>query len=87
MLRRVAKRKGAQWVAAGMCAILSLLTISMNLILSVVNRTNVGGWAIVFLCFLPMCFFFVGAAATDMQTQIHELRQQFKILEERSAPL
>jgi ABC-type tungstate transport system substrate-binding protein len=30
----------------------------------------------VFLCFLPMCFFFVGSAIRNMQREIRELRAQ-----------
>ena len=55
---------------------LSLITIVMNLWLSFSNGSNVGGWAVVFLCFLPMCFFFVGAATSQMQREVLELRRQ-----------
>ena len=71
-LRRVA----APWLPAAFCAALSLITICQNLWLSVVNRTDTGGWSIVFLCFLPMCFFFVGAGMSKMQREISELRRQ-----------
>jgi hypothetical protein len=30
----------------------------------------------VFLSFLPMCFFFVGIATSNMQREIRELRQE-----------
>jgi hypothetical protein len=33
-------------------------------------------WAIPFLCFLPMCFFFVAAVTSNMQREIRELRKQ-----------
>lgn len=74
------KRKAAPWIAAGFCATLCIITISANLTLSVVNHTDVGGWAIVFLCFLPMCFFFVGSVVSDMQAQIRDLRKQIEDL-------
>lgn len=76
MISSETRQKLSPWVAAGFCAFLSLITILQGLYLSVVNHTNTGGWAIVFLCNLPMCFFFVGAAASHVQTEIRELRKQ-----------
>ena len=70
------KRAILPWLSAVFCAFLSLITISANLWLSVANRSDVGGWAIAFLCFLPMCFFFVGTAVKEMQREISELRNE-----------
>ena len=40
---------------------------SASLVLSVVHHTDVEGWAIVFVCSLPMCFFFVGNVISELQ--------------------
>jgi hypothetical protein len=72
------------WVPMAMCAALSLITIVANLWLSVVNHTDVGGWAITFLCFLPLCFYWVGAINSQLQGEIRELRQQVVELQGKS---
>jgi hypothetical protein len=71
----------APWLAAVFCAILSLLTVVSNLWLSVANQSDVGGWAIPFLCFLPMCFYFAGAGIFHMQAEIRELKKQVSELQ------
>lgn len=78
------KRKSAPWVAAGFCAALSAMTIVTDLSLSFINHTN-SNLPIVFLCFLPMCFFFVGAAVSDMRNQIRELREQVATLKQTNS--
>ncbi|HEX3726580.1 MAG TPA: hypothetical protein VHV08_10075 [Pirellulales bacterium] len=83
MISAETKEKLAPWLPMGFCAVLSLLTISSNLYLTLANRADVGGWAIVFLCFLPLCFFFVGIAVSRTQTQICELRKQIAQWEAR----
>jgi TRAP-type C4-dicarboxylate transport system permease small subunit len=77
----ITRQKIAPWVAAAFCAVLSLITILQNLWLTVVNRTETGGWAVVFLCFLPVCFCFVGMAISESQREIRELKQQLAELQ------
>jgi hypothetical protein len=69
-------RAVAPWLPTGFCAALSLITICQNLWLSVANHSDVGGWSAPFLCFLPMCFVFVGMAMSGMRREISELRKQ-----------
>ncbi len=76
MISTELKQKFAPWTAAAFCAILSLITISFNLRLSFQNHGETGTVDIIFLAFLPVCFFFVGATATHMQLQIRELRKR-----------
>ena len=64
------------WVAMGFCAVLSIITITSNIWLSFVNHSSVGSWSVVFLAFLPMCFFYVGAAISHVQGEVSELRQE-----------
>lgn len=70
------------WAPAGLCASLSLITICTNLWLTVVNHTDIGSWAIVFLCFLPLCFLFVGSAMSEMRHEISNLQTQVAELQQ-----
>jgi hypothetical protein len=81
MISKKWKRATSPWVPAGFCAFLSLVTIVSNLWLTVVIGRDYGGWAIGFLCFLPMCFFFVGALTSQMQREIQDLRKQIAELQ------
>lgn len=69
------RKKLLPWVAAGFCAFVSTVTIVTNIILSFVTHTSVND-TLVFLCFMPMCFVFAGAAMYEMQREIRELKQQ-----------
>ena len=79
------KRATLPWVPMGFCAFLSLITVTANIWLSFVNHSDSGGWAIGFLCFLPMCFYFVGAATSKTQGEILELRKQLAALQGNKA--
>ena len=70
------KQKRLPWGAASFCAVLSLMTMSTNLLLSVVTHTDMGGWAIPFLAFLPMCFHIDGVRMSRMQVEGNSLKQQ-----------
>ena len=59
------------WVPAMFCGIFSLVALG-----AAVYAPSPAAWAPVFLCFLPMCFFFVGSAIRNMQREIRELRAQ-----------
>lgn len=77
-------RDKAAWAPAIFCAMLSLITISGNVIVSLINRTsNFGGIEIVFYCFLPMCFYFVGAFLSHLQRENRELRTRIEELASR----
>lgn len=69
-------RAAAPWMPTVFCATLSLITICQNHWLTVVNHSDYGSWAVVFLCFLPMCFGFAGMAMSGMRREISELRKQ-----------
>ena len=64
------KQKVSPWIPAIFCAFLSLLALSMQI------GSDSGAWKPAFFCFLPMCFFFVGTATSQMQGEIRELRKQ-----------
>ena len=59
------------WVPALFCGFLPLITLG-----AVLFAPSSAALAPVFLCFLPMCFFFVGSAIRNMQREIRELRAQ-----------
>jgi len=64
-------------VAMGFCAALSLICLVSYIGTSWINGTeSSGNWVIPFLCFLPMCFYFVGLSMMQMQREIGELRKQ-----------
>jgi len=48
------------------------------------NRSP-SSWAISFLCFLPMCFFFVAAATSSLQREVRELRKRLADLEQKKS--
>ncbi len=84
MISSARRRALAPWIPAGFCAALSFITILQSLWAAVVNRGDSGGWAVAFLCFLPMCFFFVGVAMTEMRREISELRKQVAELQQKN---
>jgi NADH:ubiquinone oxidoreductase subunit 6 (subunit J) len=73
------KQKISHWIPMGFCAVLAL--ISLPLVISFKNT----GWAIPFLCFLPMCFFFVAAVTSNLQREVRDLREQVARLHEKRA--
>jgi hypothetical protein len=71
----------APWTAAWFCAFLSAITIVADLGLSFVNRQPVGTSSLtVFLCFLPMCFHYLGLSLFKQQKEIDDLRSRLDSL-------
>jgi hypothetical protein len=68
----------------GFCVALSVITLYNNLRLTEINHSDIGGWATVFLCFLPMCFFFVGTGMSVMRREVLELRKQVAELRDKN---
>jgi hypothetical protein len=60
----------AHWIPAAFCAFLSLIALFAS------SGVDAGWWRPAFFAFLPMCFFFVGAATSRMQSEIRDLRKQ-----------
>lgn len=73
------RQKLNPWIAAIFCAILSLITIVGDLATRFLTGMP-GGANMVFLCFIPMCFFFVGAFLTELRKENEELRQKIQEL-------
>jgi len=70
------KQKLVNWLPMSFCVSLSIICVI----------TFIGfptAWVIPFLCFLPMCFFFVAVVTSNLQREVRELREQVAKLEEK----
>lgn len=71
------------WVAAIFCASLSLITIVGNIAAMVyTNGVSQSPVTIVFLCFLPMCFYHVGDFLFKLRQENRDLQKQVAALTE-----
>ena len=70
------KQKVGNWLPMAFCASLSLICVTTAIRFST-------AWVIPFLCFLPMCFFFVAAVTANLQREVCELREQVAKLQEK----
>jgi len=68
------------WIPAAFCAFISLIALVAS-----VGSPDAGWWRPAFFAFLPMCFFFVGTATTQMQRELRALRQRLTELEQKQA--
>jgi hypothetical protein len=74
------KRTLLPYLAMGFSAALSLIAMVTMIGLAVYNGSTTDVWAIAFLSFLPMCFYFMGHATAQTQSELQELRQQVATL-------
>jgi hypothetical protein len=65
------RQKISHWIPMAFCAALACICLPI-----VIIRISGDAWVIPFLCFLPMCFFFVAAVTTNLQREVRELREQ-----------
>ena len=63
------------WTPAAFCAFISFAALFAP--------SGSDWWRPAFFAFLPMCFFFVGAATSQMQREIRELRKQLAESQEK----
>jgi len=68
------------WIPAAFCAFISLIALFAS-----AGPPDSGWWRPAFFAFLPMCFFFVGAATTQMHRELRTLRQRLTELEQKQA--
>jgi hypothetical protein len=66
------------WIPAVFCAFLSLIALVGS-----VGSSDSGWWRQSFFAFLPMCFFFVGSATTQMHRELRDLRRRLIELEQK----
>ncbi len=69
------REKVLPWAAAIVCAILSAICLLGNLASQFAGATGDSG-TMVFICFLPMCFWFVGHFLTTLQNENRSLRME-----------
>ena len=70
------KQTLGHWTPAAFCAFISFTALFAS--------SGSDWWRPAFFAFLPMCFFFVGAATSQMQREIRQLRKQLTgLLEKR----
>ena len=74
-MKSTTKQKVGNWLPMAFCASLSLIC----LIAFISSGKDV--WVIPFLCFLPMCFFFMAAVTVNLQREVRDLREQVAKLE------
>ena len=85
MVSEKSKQAVAPWLPMIFCAVLSLITLISQVVLMWINGADSSGWATSFVGFLPMCFFFVGAAVAQLRKEILELRAQVVELQGQQA--
>ena len=76
------REKLGPWLPASFCAVLSLITVSGNLITQSITGTT-DACSVVFYCFLPMCFYFAGAFLSQLRQENRELRTRLDELTSR----
>ena len=77
------KQQAPHWIPAAFCAFLSIMALVGWV--STLN-SQYPNWALpAFYSFLPMCFFFVGSAATRQHQELQELRQKVADLEQKGS--
>ena len=77
------REKLGPWLPAMFCAVLSLITVLSDLIGRFATGTT-GAADVVFYCFLPMCFVFVGVFVSQLRQENRELREQIRALVTKS---
>ncbi|MCB9925528.1 MAG: hypothetical protein H6822_25485 [Planctomycetaceae bacterium] len=71
------REKFGPWLPVIFCASLSLITIVANLAAySMTGVSSTGSGDMTFYCFMPMCFFFVGAYLSQLKKANQELRHR-----------
>lgn len=73
------REKLLPWTPAIFCACLSLITLVANAAGELYTQSTNAG-ILVFLCFLPMCFVYVGGMLKDLREQNQELRTKLNEL-------
>ncbi|MES2466388.1 MAG: hypothetical protein V4675_03715 [Verrucomicrobiota bacterium] len=70
------REKISHWLPVGFC-----VAMSVSCVVTFIGFP--GAWVIPFLCFLPMCFLFVGAVTTKLQQEVQELRARIEELQRK----
>lgn len=76
------RQKISFWIPAVFCGFLSLMPLFAPLLYP---GGGDGWWRPAFFAFLPMCFFFVGAALLQMHKEVQSLRERLAQLEQKKS--
>lgn len=79
------REKLGPWIPAGFCALLAVITTITNL-WTYWNGGSENAATMVFVLFMPMCFFFVGAYLTQLKSENRELRIRLDALDTPDQP-
>jgi hypothetical protein len=74
------REKLGPWLPAIFCAVLAVITTVGNLWTYAVTGDN-GSVTMVYIVFMPMCFFFVGAYLTQLRNENREMRTRLDALD------
>jgi hypothetical protein len=85
MINEARRLRVLPWIPLAFCAALSLITVVVMLATEAIGSKSSSGWGIGFVCFLPMCFFFVATMTTHLQGEIRDLRDQLAELRKKAA--
>lgn len=81
------KSKMGPWVPAIFCSVLSVITLVANLVGQFLTGAVQSG-LLTLICFLPLCFLFVGAQLAQLQKERDDLQRQLDELKsQRSTSL
>ena len=85
VLEKIRKRRRLlPWVALAFSCFLTLITLASNFFAPSVGLAG-GSAILVLISFLPMCFFFTGAALSDLQRENEDLRNRLEELHRSSS--
>ena len=76
------REKMAPWIPAVFCATLAVITTIANLWIYR-NGGSDGAGTMVFMIFMPMCFFFVGAYLSQLRNENREMRLRLDALDNK----
>ncbi len=80
------REKFSPFVAAIFCAFLCFITVFGNISLTIYTKGMAkGGLDVVFYCFLPMCFLYVGYFVSQLRQEQVELKRRIDALEAATA--
>lgn len=68
--------KASFWAAAGICLLISSITLYLGL-------GNNSEWLTIFIAFLPVCFFMVGDVLLKMNKEILQLQHRIEEIEKK----
>jgi ACR3 family arsenite efflux pump ArsB len=71
------------WIPFAFCAFLSVIAVSLNVVVLFISQAKYGmdSGFVVFACFLPMTFFFVAVAVSQIRKELKSMSDRIDQLE------